>query len=87
MGIKVDGDSMEHTIPDGATVLVKKDIEVAHNEIGVFIYNNNPLVKRLKQQKGIMMLLSDNNNYDPIIIEDYDDFFVIGKVVEVMYKL
>lgn len=87
IGIKVDGDSMERTIPQGATILVKKDIEVSDNEIGVFIHNNNPLVKRFRKKENEVYLISDNNNYMPIAIREWDEFYVVGKVVEYLCKL
>jgi len=87
IGIKVDGDSMEHTIPNGATILVKKEVEVNDKEVGVFVHNNIPYVKRLRKDKNQMFLISDNNSYLPIIVNEGDEFFVIGKVVEVMWKL
>ena len=87
IGIKVDGDSMEHTIPNGATVLVKKDVEVNDKEVGVFVHNNTPYVKRLRKNKDQLFLMSDNSAYLPIIVSEGDEFFIVGKVVEVMYKL
>ena len=87
IGIKVDGDSMEHTIPNGATVLVKKDVEVNDKDVGVFVHNNTPYVKRLRRDKNQVFLMSDNNAYLPIVVSEGDEFFIVGKVVEVMYKL
>ena len=87
IGIKVDGDSMERTIPQGATILVKKDIEVSDNEIGVFIHNNNPLVKRFRKKENEVYLMSDNNNYMPICVREGDEFYIVGKVVEYLCKL
>ncbi len=87
IGIKVDGDSMEHTIPNGATILVKKDVEVNDNEIGVFVHNNKPLVKRLRRNKDELFLTSDNKDYLPISVKEGDELFTVGKVVEVMWKL
>ncbi len=87
IGIKVDGNSMDRTIPDGATILVKKDVELLNNEIGVFVYQNNPIVKKIQEKDGVTILLSDNCSYDPIIILDREEYSVVGKVVEVMYKL
>lgn len=87
IGIKVDGDSMERTIPQGATILVKKDVEVSDNEIGVFIHNNNPLVKRLRKTESEAYLMSDNTNYMPIAIREGDEFYIVGKVVEYLCKL
>ena len=87
IGIKVDGDSMERTIPQGATILVKKDVEVSDNEIGVFIHNNNPLVKRFRKKENEVYLMSDNTSYMPIAIREGDEFYIVGKVVEYLCKL
>ncbi len=87
IGIKVCGDSMEKTIPEGATILVKKDIDVEDNEIGVFIHNNMPLVKRFRKGEREIYLTSDNNNYLPITVRENDEFFIVGKVVEYLCKL
>lgn len=86
-GVKVKGDSMEYTIPNGATIIVKKDVEVMEKEIGVFIVNNEPFVKRLKKDKNYLMLLSDNIDYDPILVTEHDELFIVGKVLQVMYSL
>ena len=43
IAIKVSGDSMEDTIPDGAIIVVKKDVMVEVGEIGVFLTKWNRL--------------------------------------------
>lgn len=86
-GVKVKGDSMEYTIPNGATILVKKDVEIGDKEVGVFIVNNESYVKRFRKGDKFLTLTSDNRDYDPIIVTKNDEFFAVGKVVEVMYKL
>ncbi len=86
-GIKLNNDSMEGTIPDGATILVKKDVKLSNNEIGVFVYQNNPMVKKIQKKDGITVLLSDNHNHEPIVIFNKDEYSTVGKVVEVMYKV
>lgn len=87
IGIKVDGDSMEKTIPEGATILVKKDVEVNDRDIGVFILNNTPYVKRFRKTESEAYLISDNNTYLPIAITKNDEFYIVGKVVEYICKL
>lgn len=87
IGIKMDGASMEYTIPNGAIILVKKGVEVNDNDIGVFIYNNSLHIKRIRKNQGEMFLMSDNKEYLPILIKSTDEFISVGKVVEVMWKL
>ena len=72
IAIKVNGDSMEDTILDGATILVKKDTPVELGEIGVFLTNDidyaEGFVKRLRHKNGTYVLESDNKKYEDIKI-------------------
>ncbi len=86
-GIKLNNDSMEGTIPNEATILVKKDVKVNNNEIGIFIYKNNLFIRRLKQGEDILVLQTNKYNDDLIFIKDKESFYTVGKVVEVMYKV
>ena len=87
IGVRINDNSMEHTIPNNSTVIIHMNCEVLNEEVGVFILNNNLLIKRFIQINGCKMLISDNGTFYPIIIAETDSFFVIGKVVEVLYKL
>lgn len=87
IGIKINVDSMEGTIPKGATILIKKNVELNDNDVGFFIYNNVPQIKRLRKNNDDVFLTSDNKNYLPICVKKDDELIIIGKVVEVMYKL
>lgn len=62
-------------------------MEVNDKDVGVFVHNNTPYVKRLRRDKNQVFLMSDNSAYLPIIVSEGDEFFIVGKVVEVMYKL
>lgn len=87
IAIKVNGDSMEDTILDGATILVKKDTPVELGEIGVFLTNDidyaEGFVKRLRHKNGTYVLESDNKKYEDIIIKT-DDIIAWGKVLKVI---
>lgn len=87
IGVRVDDNSMEHTIPNKSTVIIHMNSEVLDEEIGVFVLNEKLLIKRLIERNGCRMLVSDNSIFYPIVITETDSFFKIGKVVEVMYKL
>ena len=86
VGITVDGDSMETTINNGSVVLIKKDAEVSHNDIGVFLHDDEALVKRYKCIEGKCYLSSDNREYPDREIREEDDFKVCGKVVWILNK-
>lgn len=87
IAIKVNGDSMEDTILDGATILVKKNTTVEIGEIGVFLTNDidyaEGFVKRLRHKNGTYVLESDNKKYEDIIIKT-DDIIACGKVLKVI---
>lgn len=86
VGITVDGDSMETTINNGSVVLVKKDVEVGQNDIGVFLYEDEAIVKRYKCIENKCYLISDNKEYPAREIREEDDFKVCGKVVWILNK-
>lgn len=87
IGIKVNGDSMEDTIIDGATVIVKKDVMVEIGEIGVFLTTDvdysEGFVKRLRHKNGTYVLESDNKKYADIEIKT-SDIVACGKVIKIM---
>ena len=86
IGIKVNGDSMEDTIIDGATVIVKKDVMVEIGEIGVFLTTDvdysEGFVKRLRHKNGTYVLESDNKKYADIEIKT-SDIIACGKVIKI----
>lgn len=87
IAIEVSGDSMEDTIFDGATIVVKKDTQVELGEIGVFLTKNidysEGFVKRLRHKNGTYVLESDNSAYDDIIINT-DEIVAYGKVIKIV---
>lgn len=84
--VNVHGESMKPTLNDGSSVLIKLDTEVGHNEIGVFIYDDEPLVKRYKYFDGKRFLYSDNQDYPPREVREENSFTICGKVIWIMAK-
>lgn len=87
LGLRVDDNSMENTIPNMATVIIHMNQEINHSEVGLFILNSNLLIKRLVIKDGYRILTSDNSSFYPIIVKETDIFYPVGKIIEVMYKL
>ena len=85
--VKVEGDSMEPKIPNGSTIIIKKDIAVENGEIGAFCLNEENFVKQKKTIKDKLVLNSFNLAYDDKLVNEYDDFKEYGKVVKVMIDL
>lgn len=85
--VKVKGDSMEPKIPNGSTIIIKKDIQIESGEIGAFNLNDENFVKQKKLVKDRLILHSFNLAYDDKVVNEYDDFKEYGKVVKVMIDL
>lgn len=85
--VKVEGDSMEPKIPNGSTIIIKKDIAVENGEIGAFCLNEENFVKQKKTIKDKLVLHSFNLAYDDKVVNEYDEFKEYGKVVKVMIDL
>ena len=85
--VKVEGDSMEPKIPNGSTIIIKKDIQIESGEIGAFNLNDENFVKQKKLVKDKLILHSFNLAYDDKLVNEYDDFKEYGKVVKVMIDL
>ena len=85
--VKVAGDSMEPKIPNGSTIIIKKDIAIENGEIGAFCLNDENFVKQKKLIKDKLVLHSFNLAYDDKLVGKYDEFKEYGKVVKVMIDL
>lgn len=75
--IKVNGDSMKPDYPDGSFVMVRQFQPVNIGEVGIFQYQGEIFIKEL----GEKSLVSKNPQYEPILINDFDRFTLLGKVI------
>lgn len=75
---RVNGNSMEPAYMDGDIVFVQRvEGSVREGEVGVFYLNGDGYVKRL----GDHCLESNNPDYPPIPIHDFDDLRCQGRVL------
>ena len=79
--VRVNGDSMEHTIENHSIVFIKRDSEVANKKIGAFLLNNEALLKRYYITDNGVFLRSDNREYPDIRVKDHDDFIIVGRYI------
>lgn len=77
--VKVNGRSMEDTYYDGDVLLVESTQDINIGEIGVFTVNGEGYVK----EYGGDRLISHNDEYDDIMLHEYDDFRCSGRVIGV----
>lgn len=80
-GIRISGNSMEPTIPNESIVWVRRTGELQNGQIGIFMINDESVCKRFYKRGDEISLESDNPDYKPIVINDFERFGVVGKVL------
>ncbi|MGK4109686.1 XRE family transcriptional regulator [Enterococcus cecorum] len=75
--VRVNGDSMQPLFEDNQILFVRKTSEVRDGQIIVCTLNNETYVKKIMGNR----LVSLNKKYKDILINEYDDFKVVGVVV------
>ncbi|HHT16480.1 MAG TPA: LexA family transcriptional regulator [Papillibacter sp.] len=78
--VKLSGDSMLPRFGDGQVVYVKPQQTLERRDIGIFLLNGNAYCKQLGGEEDVR-LISLNRRYEDIIVDEYDEFRVLGKVV------
>ncbi|MCG9075389.1 S24 family peptidase [Laribacter hongkongensis] len=85
------GDSMEPTIPTGASMIVHRQQEIVNGKVHVICRGDECYVKRLfKQMDGSVLVRSDNQAvYKDTLVypDDPDVLHVVGLVVSVSFNL
>ena len=76
----VNGDSMEDLFHDGDIVEYHPQPELENGEIGVFAINGGITMKKFRKNDDIR-LESLNKKYEDIVIQETDDFSILGKVI------
>ncbi|CAI3329542.1 helix-turn-helix domain-containing protein [Enterococcus cecorum] len=93
IALNIKGDSMYPTIPNGSQVLVRLQEEVENGEIAAVLLPSEisdeyeATLKRVKKQGDITMLIPDNKDYEPIIVNEDSSAYIVGKAVQVIYDL
>ncbi|WP_086348749.1 LexA family protein [Candidatus Enterococcus clewellii] len=89
VALNICGDSMSPGIPNGSQVLIRLQPEVEDGEIAAVQVNGDTeaTLKRIKRQNGIMLLIADNPDYQPIVVTKDIPARIIGKAVQVIYSL
>jgi|SRR5215213_4465819 len=80
--VRVEGDSMEPRIHEGALLVVDRMAETKDEDIIIARVGNEFMVKKLHiESDGQVWLLSENGAYPPILITEGMDFEVWGRVM------
>lgn len=87
--LRCKGHSMESIIPNGALVTLRAQPDVEDDEIAAVLVDgdNEATLKRIKHQNGMVMLLPENKDYTPIILNKDNPGRIVGKVIHVSWDI
>ena len=87
--LRCKGHSMEPTIPNGSLVTIREQPTVEDGEIAAVLVDgdNEATLKRVKHQGDLIMLMPDNKEYDPIILDKNNPGRIVGKAVHVSWNI
>lgn len=82
-GVRISGDSMEPSIPNGSVVFVRQQPAIEPNDIGIFGLNSEGFCKQLilDEENQKIILKSINPKYEPIEIKPNEMLYTFGKVL------
>lgn len=69
-------------IDKGSHVLAEMDTPLIVGKLGLFSYNGECIIRKLKVSGKNAVLEAFNKNYPEIRVEDKDEFYILGRVVE-----
>ena len=79
--VEARGDSMiDAGITDRDILIVDTTLDYRENDIVICSLNNFYMAKIIKRFKDKLFLMSKNPNFEPVEIQEYDDFRVFGVV-------
>lgn len=87
--LRAEGDSMINAnIHSGDLVLFRKTNQAENGKIVAVIIEDTATLKKLRKSKDTIILMPENENYDPIIISknDHKNIIIIGEMVAVLQK-
>ena len=83
-GLKVKGESMKNAgIFEGDIIIVNQQKDAVNGDIVVALLDNEATVKRFLIKNNKITLMPENENYNPIEVNNSDEFSIIGKVMGV----
>lgn len=89
--LQVKGDSMLPRMREGDVVIVRKQADVAHDDIAIVLVNGSEAtIKRIVKSEAGIMLVANNPAYEPRFYSNKEiaelPVIILGKVVELRAK-
>lgn len=85
--LKCQGDSMQPLIPDGSLVTLVRQSTVENGDLAAVLIDDEATIKRVKYSGDEVILMPENRDYDPIILNQKRPGKILGKVVHVEYDV
>lgn len=85
--LRAKGDSMSPRIEDGDEVLIRRQPVAENGDTVAVSINGEITLKRYKSTDNGVMLIPDNKEYDPIILKEDNQNYIVGKAKKVSKKL
>lgn len=86
--VRVSGQSMVGAgIDNGDLLIVDKEIQARDGQIILAVINGDYTVKRLKRENGVLFLMPENPDFEPLRITQFMDFRIWGVVTGLIKKL
>ena len=83
IALKIQDDVMDPTFKIGTYAFLELNVPLKNNDIGLFKYNNEFLVRRFIIRKDYLALRAENKKYDDIKLSEDDDFTIIGRIIDI----
>ncbi len=74
-------------IHSGDMFIVDRSLEPEENKVVIAILNGEFTVKRLKKQKGELLLVPENDAHQPVFVEDGTELEIWGIVTTVIHPV
>ena len=81
LAIKMPDSSMEPHIKKGDFIFVELNSLLNSKEIGLFNVNKKIVIRKFYDRNGKITLKASDKAIEDIKITDYDEFFIIGKIL------
>lgn len=83
--LKVKGNSMiDANILEGDLAIIKRDCNIYNGEIYAVSVNDEATLKKLYKEKDCYILQPCNSEYQPIIIKEDDNPYIVGKLTAII---
>ena len=83
IAIKINDNSMEPTFSKDSYVYVELNSPLNSKDYGVFEYNGEIIIRKFISKKRKIILKADNKNFSEIKPSSDDNFFIIGKILQI----